>query len=214
MRWAVHVARIGAKRNVCRILVGKPEGRRPLGRPRRRWVNNIKMYLREIGWDDIDWIDLAQDRDQWKVSCEHGDETLGFLKCWEVPEWLDNFQLLRKGSAPQVSKLSLWYSAVVFGLQSVLYVYSSAYGSVSISSCVHAFDSPIRRSLSKMVLLIREIHVLGCITLRQCYVFSDWDRGLHLYLDLLSTYNSLLQLTISLSLILKHYTIHCSTLVA
>jgi hypothetical protein len=47
--------------------VGKLEGKRPLGRPRRRWVNNIKMDLREIGWDDMDWIDLAQDRDQWKA---------------------------------------------------------------------------------------------------------------------------------------------------
>jgi hypothetical protein len=47
--------------------VGKPEGKRPLGRPRLRWVDNIKMDLREIGWDDIDWIGLAQDRDQWKV---------------------------------------------------------------------------------------------------------------------------------------------------
>jgi hypothetical protein len=49
------------------ILVGKPEGKRPLGRPRRRWVNNIKMYLREAGWDGIDWIDLAEDRDTWRV---------------------------------------------------------------------------------------------------------------------------------------------------
>jgi hypothetical protein len=47
--------------------VGKPEGKRPLGRPRRRWVDNIKMDLREIGWDDMDWIDLAQDRDQWRA---------------------------------------------------------------------------------------------------------------------------------------------------
>jgi hypothetical protein len=53
----------GDKRNACRILVGKPEGKRPLGRPRRRWVDNIKMDLREIGWDCMDWIDLAQDRD-------------------------------------------------------------------------------------------------------------------------------------------------------
>jgi hypothetical protein len=49
--------------NAYRILVGKPEGKRPLGRPRRRWVDNIKMDLREIGWDGMDWIDLAQDRD-------------------------------------------------------------------------------------------------------------------------------------------------------
>jgi hypothetical protein len=53
----------GAKRYACRILVGKPKGKRPLGRPRRRWGNNIKMDLREIGWDDMDWIDLAQYRD-------------------------------------------------------------------------------------------------------------------------------------------------------
>jgi hypothetical protein len=57
----------GEKRNAYRILVGKPEGKRPLGRPRRRWVDNIKTDLREIGWDGMDWIDLAQDRDQWRA---------------------------------------------------------------------------------------------------------------------------------------------------
>jgi hypothetical protein len=62
MRWAGHVARMGEKRNAYRILVGKPEGKRPLGRPRRRWADNIKLDLREIGWDGVDWIDLAQDR--------------------------------------------------------------------------------------------------------------------------------------------------------
>jgi hypothetical protein len=50
-----------------RILVGKPEGKRPLGRPRRRWVDNINMDLREIGWDGVDWIDMAQDSDQWRA---------------------------------------------------------------------------------------------------------------------------------------------------
>jgi hypothetical protein len=64
MRWAGHVARMGEKRNAYRILVGKPEGKRPPGRPRRRWVDNIKIDLREIRWDGMDWIDLAQDRDQ------------------------------------------------------------------------------------------------------------------------------------------------------
>jgi hypothetical protein len=58
---------MGAKRNANRILVGKPEGKRPLGRSRCRWVYNIKMYLREIGWDDMDWIDVSQDRDQWRA---------------------------------------------------------------------------------------------------------------------------------------------------
>jgi hypothetical protein len=57
----------GAKRNPYKILVGKPEAKRPLARPRRRWVDNIKMDLREIGWDGMDWIELAQDRDQWRA---------------------------------------------------------------------------------------------------------------------------------------------------
>jgi hypothetical protein len=55
------------KRNAYRILVGKAEGKRPIGRPRHRWVNIIKMELREIGWGGMDWIDLAQDRDQWRT---------------------------------------------------------------------------------------------------------------------------------------------------
>jgi hypothetical protein len=57
----------GEKRNARRILVGKPEGKRPLGRPRRKWVDNIKMDLREIGWGGMDWIDLAQDGAQWRA---------------------------------------------------------------------------------------------------------------------------------------------------
>jgi hypothetical protein len=57
----------GEKRNAYRILVGKPEIKRPLGRPRRKWVGNIKIDLRETGWDGMDWIDLAQDRDQWRA---------------------------------------------------------------------------------------------------------------------------------------------------
>jgi hypothetical protein len=67
MRWAGHVTRMGETRNAYRILVGMPEGKRPLGRPRRGWVDNIKMDLREIGWDRMDWIDLAQNRDQWRA---------------------------------------------------------------------------------------------------------------------------------------------------
>jgi hypothetical protein len=67
MRWAEHVARMEAKRNAYKILVGKPEGKIPLGRRKRRWVDNIKMDLREIRWDSMDWIDVAQDRDQWRA---------------------------------------------------------------------------------------------------------------------------------------------------
>jgi hypothetical protein len=58
---------MGETRNAYRILVGKPEGKRPLGRPRRRWVDSIKMDLGEIEWDGVDWIELGQDRDQWKA---------------------------------------------------------------------------------------------------------------------------------------------------
>jgi hypothetical protein len=58
---------MGENRNAYRILVGKPKGKRPLGRPRHMWVDNIKVDLRERGWDDMDWIDLAQHRDQWKA---------------------------------------------------------------------------------------------------------------------------------------------------
>jgi hypothetical protein len=67
MRWAEHVARRGEKRNAYRILVGEPEKKRPLGRPRRRWEDNIKMDLREIEWGGMDCTDLAQDRDQWRA---------------------------------------------------------------------------------------------------------------------------------------------------
>jgi hypothetical protein len=67
MRWAGHVARMGEKRNVYRLLVGKAEGKRPLGRTRRRWIDNIKMDLLEIGVSIVDWIGLAQDRYRWRA---------------------------------------------------------------------------------------------------------------------------------------------------
>jgi hypothetical protein len=67
MRWAGNVARMGETRNAYRILVGKPEDKRPLGRPRCRLVYNIKIDFREIRWDGVDWIELAQDRDQWRA---------------------------------------------------------------------------------------------------------------------------------------------------
>jgi hypothetical protein len=67
MRWAGHVARMGEVRGAYNILVGKPEGRRQLGRPRRRWEDNIAMDLGEIGFGDVDWIHLAQDRDRWRA---------------------------------------------------------------------------------------------------------------------------------------------------
>jgi hypothetical protein len=67
MRWAGHVARMGEERRVYEVLVGKPEGRRPLGRPRCRWEDGVRMDLREIGLGGVDWIRLAHDRDRWRA---------------------------------------------------------------------------------------------------------------------------------------------------
>jgi len=67
MKWAGHVARMGEERRAYRVLVGKPEGKRPLWRPRRRWVDNIGMDLQEVGCGYVDWITLAQDRDRWRT---------------------------------------------------------------------------------------------------------------------------------------------------
>jgi len=67
MRWTGHVARKEEGRGVYRVLVGKPEGKRPLGRPRRRWEDNNKMDLQELGCGGMDWIELAQDRDRWRA---------------------------------------------------------------------------------------------------------------------------------------------------
>ena len=67
LRWAKHVARMEQSRNEYRVLVGKPEGKSPLGRPRHRWEDNIKMVLGEVGCDAGEWIDLGEDRDQWRA---------------------------------------------------------------------------------------------------------------------------------------------------
>ena len=65
MRWTGHVVRMGERRGLYRVLVGKPEGNRPLGRPKRRWEDNIKMDFQEVECGGMDWTDLAQDRDSW-----------------------------------------------------------------------------------------------------------------------------------------------------
>ena len=67
MRWAGHEARMGEGRDVHRVLVGKPVGKRPLGRPRRRWEDNIKMDLQEVGGSCGDWMELSQDRNRWRA---------------------------------------------------------------------------------------------------------------------------------------------------
>jgi hypothetical protein len=67
MRWAGHVTRMGEKRTADILLVGKPGGKRPLGRPRRNWVGNIRMELGEVEWGDVDWTGLAKDRNRWSA---------------------------------------------------------------------------------------------------------------------------------------------------
>jgi hypothetical protein len=78
MRLAGHMAHMGEHRNVYKVLMGKPEGKRPLGRPRRRWEDGIRMDLREIGWGSVEWMQLAQDRDRW----------------WALVNTVMNFQIL------------------------------------------------------------------------------------------------------------------------
>jgi hypothetical protein len=67
IRWAGHIVRMGKERGVCMVLVGKPEGKRPLGRPRRRWEDNIRMDLQEVGYGGMNWVGLAQDGDRWRA---------------------------------------------------------------------------------------------------------------------------------------------------
>jgi hypothetical protein len=75
-----------AGENACRILVGNPEGMRPVVRPIRRWVDNIQINLREIGWCGMYWIDLAQDREPVEGSCQYGNESSGSIKYWKILE--------------------------------------------------------------------------------------------------------------------------------
>jgi hypothetical protein len=89
------------KRNVYRLLVGKPEGKRPIGRPRSRWTDNIKMDLLEIGLSVVDWIGLAQDRYSWRALVSSVMNLRVLKKCWNSIEWLHNLRPLERYSALQ-----------------------------------------------------------------------------------------------------------------
>jgi hypothetical protein len=92
-RWAGHVADVGEERNACRVLVENPEGNRPVDKPRRRWEDNIKIHLRELGFGGMDWIDLAQDMDQRRYLVNFEFHKLG--------NFLVTERLLKKDSAPE-----------------------------------------------------------------------------------------------------------------
>ena len=88
MRWAGHVASMGERRGVHRVLVVKPNGKRPHGRPRRRWEDNIKLDLQEVRCGGMDWIELVSGYRQVACSCECGNELSGTIKCGKFLEWL------------------------------------------------------------------------------------------------------------------------------
>jgi hypothetical protein len=75
------------KRNAYRLLVGKPEGKRPLGGPRHGWVDNMRLDLGDVGWSDVDWIGLVKDRNRWRSLVNSVLNLLRFMKCWETIEW-------------------------------------------------------------------------------------------------------------------------------
>jgi hypothetical protein len=95
MRWAGHVARRGEGRGVYRDLVGRSESKRPLGRPRRRWEDNIKMDLRGLGIDEANWIRLAQDRVQGAVFCKRGNKPSDSIRKQDIFYKLSDYQLFK-----------------------------------------------------------------------------------------------------------------------
>jgi hypothetical protein len=103
MRWAGHVARMGEKRDAYRILVGRPEGRWPLGRPRRRWEDNIKMDLQEVGWGGTDWIELPQDGDRWRDLV---NAVMNLRLPWNVGNFLTSWETVSFSRRPLLHGVS------------------------------------------------------------------------------------------------------------
>jgi hypothetical protein len=91
---------MGGMRNVYNILVRQSEGKRPLGRPRHRWEDNIKMIIEEIGCDGVDWIQMTQDKVQWQAFVNTGNKSSGSMKGREFLHQLSNYQFFKKDSAP------------------------------------------------------------------------------------------------------------------
>jgi hypothetical protein len=101
MKLAGHVARMGKKSNACRLLVRNQEGKRPLGRPRRRWVDNIRMDLGEVGWGNVDWIGLAQDRNRWRALV---NSVLNLRVPWNAGKLSSGLTSSRISSSAQLHK--------------------------------------------------------------------------------------------------------------
>ena len=155
MRWAGHVARMGEGRGLHRVMVGKPEGKRPLGRPRLRWEDNIKMDLQEVGGSCGDWMELAQDRDRWRALMS----TVRNLRvpkmrgiCWLAAEPVSFSRrtlcskknclflllfLLRTSSSVSATTLGGFWPALWF-CSTIFYLYTSL-SSFSLSSSLNPF---------------------------------------------------------------------------
>jgi hypothetical protein len=111
------------KRNAYRIFVGKPEGKRPPGRSRCKWVDNIKMDFRIIGWGGMDWIGLAQDRDQWRA---HGNEPSGSLNVWKFLSSCTTGGFSRRAQLHEVSFLKSTVVQLVFYSQEINPIYKTS----------------------------------------------------------------------------------------
>ena len=157
MRWAGHVTRMGERRGVYRVLVGKPEGKRPLGRQRRRWQDNIKMDLQEVGCEGMDWIELAQDRDRWRALVNAVMNLRGSTKCGGVFWQAENRLAFQEGlccmeSVTKWLYLMYWWQWLEDG------------GTVQPVTCTDVSDEPYQHVHLKCSCNVSRLH---CTTSHQ-----------------------------------------------
>jgi hypothetical protein len=136
----------GKKRNAYRLLVGKPEGKRPLGRPRRRWVDNIKMDLGEVGWGDVNWIGLAQDRNRWRAVV---NSVLNLLVLWNA------------------GKLSSGLTSS--GLSSSVQLHRVIFLPLSVASCCASIQLVPYDAVNRYKVSIRKLPFLFSFSLTTCF---------------------------------------------
>ncbi|KAJ4443554.1 hypothetical protein ANN_05227 [Periplaneta americana] len=171
LRWAGPVARMGESRNAYRGLLGRPEGKRPLGRPRRRWEDNIKMDLREVGYDDREWINLAQDRDQWRACVRMAmNLRLSFAQRNVLPLHISTLSIFfgkisssHKPSDAIHAVFSSFFSSSP-SLRSPLQHhlrYSSIFHPLQVNTRHHAIRDLIAKSLPSFYEVRQEVHCLA-----------------------------------------------------